>query len=221
MTTPTFDLYGYWRTSATFRVRVAMALKGISPNEKFINVDAGEHRGEAFLKINPMGALPALVEAGHPPLTQSVAILEFLEELQPEPPLLPRDLHGRARVRSIVGMLAADTHPLVTPRVKKYLQGEHGLSDAQWKAWQTQWFRTGLAALEQRLASEPGTGDFCHGDTVTMADICLASIVAVMRVFKITSENTPTIDRIVARCDALDAFDRADPFKQAGAPAKS
>ena len=123
------QLFAYWRTSATFRVRVALHLKGLAATERFIDVDAGEHRSEAYLRINPLGAVPALVEGGQPPLTQSLAILEFLEELKPEPALLPRDLHGRARVRSLAGMLASDTHPLVTPRVRKYLSTNAGLGD--------------------------------------------------------------------------------------------
>jgi maleylacetoacetate isomerase len=215
---PAFDLYAFWRTSATFRVRVALHLKDIAVTERLVNLDAGEQRSEAFLQINPLGAIPALVQAGHPPLTQSLAILEFLDELQPEPPLLPADLHGRARVRSISGMLAADTHPLVTPRVKKYLVGSAGFDDSAWRAWQLQWFGTGLAAVEQRLVGEAATGRFCHGDQPTMADICLASIVAVMRVFKIPTSGTPTVDRIVAACDDLDAFRRASPALQVGAP---
>jgi maleylacetoacetate isomerase len=215
---PSLELYAYWRTSATYRVRVALALKGMTAHERIVDVDAGEHRSEAFLAINPLGAIPALVEAGHPPLTQSLAILEFLDETTPQPPLLPTDLHGRARVRSIAGMLATDTHPLITPRIKKYLQGPGGFDDAAWRAWQTQWFTTGLAAVEKRLSSESQTGLFCHGDSVTMADICLLSIIVVMRVFKITVPDIPTIDRIVARCEAIDAFAKADPMKQVGAP---
>lgn len=215
---PHFDLYAYWRTSATYRVRVALALKGLPATERFVDVDAGQHRSPEFLRINPMAAIPALVEPGHPPLTQSLAILEFLDELQPEPPLLPKDLHGRARARSLAGLLAADTHPLITPRVRKQLQGTHGFSDAQWRQWQVHWFTTGLQALEQRLVHEPGTGLFCHGDAVTMADIVLASIVAVMRVFKITVEGTPTVDAIAARCDAIEAFAKAAPHLQQGAP---
>lgn len=215
---PHFDLYAYWRTSATFRVRVALSLKGIAATERQVNLDAGEQRSPSFLAINPLAAIPALVMDGQLPLTQSLAILEFLEELQPQPPLLPSDLHGRARVRSIAGMLAADTHPLVTPRVRRYLQGSGGFDDAAWRAWQLQWFGTGLAAVEQRLAADAATGTFCHGDVPGMADICLASIVAVMRVFKIPTSGTPTVDRIVAACDAIDAFRRADPMLQVGAP---
>jgi maleylacetoacetate isomerase len=215
---PPFVLYAWWRTSATFRVRVALRLKGIAVHEHPVNLDAGEQRSEAFLKINPLAAIPALVLPGQLPLTQSLAILEFLDEFQPAPPLLLADLHGRARVRSIAGMLASDTHPLITPRVKRYLAGPGGFDDAAWRAWQIQWFHTGLAAVEQRLAGEAATGLYCHGEQVGMADICLASIVAVMRVFKIPTEQTPVIDRIVSACDALEAFSSAAPARQVGAP---
>lgn len=219
-----FELFAFWRTSATYRVRVALNLKGMTAHERIIDLDAGEQRSEAFLKINPLGAIPTLVADGHPPITQSLAILEFLDEYQPTPPLLPsahspNGLHGRARVRSLAGMLASDTHPLITPRVRNYLTTTAGFDEAAWRAWQAQWFGTGLAAVEQRLASEPGTGKFCHGDAPTMADICLASIVAVMRVFKISIPDTPTIDRIIAVCDAHDAFAKAEPSGQVGAPA--
>ncbi len=229
MTDPArFELFSFWRTSATYRVRVAFNLKGVQPQERNVNVDAGEHLSEAFLKINPMGALPALLDHGEEgnhgpgssrtPLTQSLAILEFLDETYPTPALLPADAHGRARVRSLATMLAADTHPLITPRVKKYLVAAANFDDAAWRAWQTHWFSTGLHALEQRLSNEPETGVFCHGDAVTIADICLASIVVVMRVFKIEVEGIPTVQRIMAECERLDAFAKAAPSRQAGAP---
>ena len=216
---PQFELFAFWRTSATYRVRVALNLKGLTAHERIVNLDAGEQRSEAFLKINPLGAIPALLEPGHAPLTQSLAILEFLDEFQPAPPLLPSDLHGRARVRSIAAMLAADTHPLITPRVKKYLTTSAGFDDAAWRAWQIQWFGTGLAAVEQRLAADKETGSFCHGDTPTLADIVLASIVVMIRLFKITVPDIPTIDRIMKACDAQDAFAKAEPSLQQGAPA--
>jgi maleylacetoacetate isomerase len=117
---PEFELFAFWRTSATYRVRVALNLKGLIAHERIINLDAGEQRSAAFLAINPMGAIPALVEPGQAPLTQSLAILEFLDEMQPSPALLPTGLHARARVRSLAAMLASDTHPLITPRIKKY-----------------------------------------------------------------------------------------------------
>ncbi len=221
---PRFELFSYWRTSATYRVRVAFNLKGVQPQERNVDIDAGEQRGAAFLEINPMGAIPALLdrEPGQSPapLTQSLAILEFIDELYPAPPLLPADPHGRARVRSIAAMLAADTHPLITPRVRKYLTSAGGFDDAAWRAWQIHWFATGLQALEQRLAGDPQTGTFCHGDTPTLADICLASIIAVMRVFKIDVAGIPTVLRIMANCEALDAFAKADPLRQVGAPGR-
>lgn len=215
---PQFELYAFWRTSATYRVRVALAMKGLVAHEHFVNLDAGEQHSPAYRAMNPLAAIPTLVEPGHAPITQSLAILEFLEETQPRPPLLPGDRHDRARVRSLSCMLAADTHPLITPRVKKYLSTSGGFDDAAWRAWQTHWFGTGLRAVEQRLAGEAATGIFCHGDQPTMADICLASVVAVMRVFNIAVPDIPTIDRIVAHCDTIDAFVQAQPGRQAGAP---
>jgi maleylacetoacetate isomerase/maleylpyruvate isomerase len=217
-----FELFGFWRTSATYRVRVAFNLKGIAPRERFVNIDAAEQRGEAFLKINPMGAIPVLIDHGPGqsamPLTQSLAILEFIEETYPAPPLLPADSHGRARVRSLAAMLAADTHPLFTPRVRKYLSANAGFDDAAWRAWQIHWFTTGLQAFEQRLLAESETGIYCHGNTVTIADICLASIFVVMRVFKIDVADIPNCQRIMAACEALDAFAKAAPMRQFGAP---
>jgi maleylacetoacetate isomerase len=218
-----FELHAYWRTSATYRVRVAFNLKGVRPRETNVDLDAGEQLGEAFRRINPMGAIPALIDHGPGqsplPLTQSLAILEFLDETYPQPPLLPADAHGRARVRSLAQLLAADTHPLVTPRVRKYLTTSGGFDAQAWRAWQIQWFGAGLRAFEQRLANEPGTGRFCHGDAPTMADICLASIFAVMQVFKIDFDDLPTARRIMAECERLEAFAAAAPARQAGAPA--
>jgi maleylacetoacetate isomerase len=212
------ELYGFWRTSATYRVRVAIALKGLAASEHTVDLDAGEQRSAGFLALNPLGAIPALIVPGQAPLTQSLAILEFLEEAHPEPPLLPANLHGRARVRSIALMLAADTHPFITPRVRTYLMNEAKFDAAGWRAWQTHWFTTGLQAVEARLQAEAATGVFCHGDTVTIADICLASIIAVMGVFKIEVAAIPSIDRIMARCEAIPAFAAAAPFSQTGAP---
>ena len=214
---PRFELFAFWRTSATYRVRVALNLKGLAAQERFVNVDAGEQRGDAFLKINPLGGVPALVEPGFPPLTQSSAILEYVDEVAPNPPLLPPDPHGRARVRSVAAMLATDTHPLITPRIKRYLT-DHGFDDAAWRAWQTQWLSTGLRAVEQRLASDGQTGRFCHGDAVTTADIVLMSIIVVTRVFKIEIADMPTINRIVALCETQEVFAKADPMRQEGAP---
>ncbi len=217
-----FDLYSFWRTSATYRVRVALNLKSVEVNEKNVNLDSGENLSAAFLKINPLGAIPALVDhdanASPLPITQSAAILEYLEEAFPAMATLPVDLPGRARVRSLAAMLTADTHPLLTGRIKKYLVAHANFDDAAWRAWQINWFTVGLQAFETRLASEKETGIFCHGDAPTMADICLASIIVVMRVFKIEVADIPHVDRIMAECEKHPAFAKADPARQAGAP---
>ena len=220
MTQARFELFGFWRTSATYRVRVALNLKGLEAEEQFVDIDKGEQRSPAFLAINPMAAIPALIDRDVPgaTLVQSLAILEYLDEVAPKPGLLPTDPLGRARVRSLAAMLAGDTHPMITPRVRQYLTAA-GFDPAAWKAWQTHWFTTGLRAIEQRLASEAATGAFCHGDTVGMADICLASILVVMRVFQIEVSGIPTVERIMATCEKIEAFEKADPRRQAGAPA--
>ncbi|MFC3695005.1 maleylacetoacetate isomerase [Chenggangzhangella methanolivorans] len=212
-------LFAYWRTSATYRVRVALALKGLKADEKIVDIDAGEHRSPEFLRINPLGAIPAMIDGEGDPLTQSLAILEYIEETHPEPPLLPADARGRARARAIAAMAAVDTHPLITPRVRRYLTGA-GFDAAAWKAWQTHWFTTGLQAIEARLSAETATGAFCHGDQVTIADICLASIPAVMQVFDVKVADTPTVDRIVAALNEMPEFANADPYRQVGAPTR-
>ncbi len=212
-------LYGYWRSAATYRVRVAMALKGLTAEEIPIDLDRGEQDDPAFRAINPQGALPALIEDGLPPLTQSLAILEYFEERYPEPPLLPSDLRGRARVRSLAAAIACDSHPLIVPRVRNYLMQREGFDAIRWKAWQTQWFGEGLRTLETRLASDPETGRFCHGDSVTMADLCLMSAVMGVRVFKLDIGPVPTVDRIADACLSLEAFEKARPDRQPRAPA--
>jgi maleylacetoacetate isomerase/maleylpyruvate isomerase len=217
-----FELFAYWRTSATYRVRVAMNLKGIVPEERYINLDTGEQRSEGFMKVNPLGAIPALIDRGAPSpvpaMTQSLAIMEFLEDIHPNPPLLPADPYGRARVRSLASMLVSDTHPLIVPRVVKYLTETGGFDAAAIRAWRVNWFTTGLQAFEQRLQTEAETGTFCHGEAITMADICLASIKIVLPIFKIEVPEIPTIDRIFAACEGHEAFAKAAPHRQFGAP---
>jgi maleylacetoacetate isomerase len=215
-----FELFGFWRTASTYRVRVALNLKGLSARERFVDLDKGEHRTPEFLSINPFGVIPALLEQGHAPITQSLSILEFLEEKYPEPALLPAELHGRARVRSIAAMLATDTNPLLTPRVKKYLFVSGGFDEASWRAWQTHWLQFCLEAVERQLVTDSATGDFCHGDKVTIADICLASMWTIAQAFSIHVDNIPTIEGIITRCNTLDAFVRAHPLLQEGAPSR-
>ena len=215
-----FELYAFWRTAATHRVRIALNMKGLVAHERFIDLDKGEQTSPAYLAVSPAGVIPALVESGYPPLTQSMAILEFLEEKVPDPPLLPADLHGRARVRSLCALLVTDTNPLLPPRVKKYLTSHGGFDEAAWDAWQAHWLMSNLESLERHLAADPQTGQFCHGDTPTMADICMVSIVFRAQALQIALDGTPTIHNIVKHCAVLDAFARAHPLLQEGAPSR-
>jgi len=215
---PRLQLYAYWRSMAAYRVRVALGLKGVHAHEIPINLDAEEQLAPAFLAVNPEGAVPALIEAGQPPLTQSIAILEYLDECYPEPPLLPTDLRARARVRSLAALIVSDTHPLIVPRVRKYLMTRAGFDDAVWRDWTINWVLRGLTAMETRLAGNPATGAFCQGDQVTIADICLASLCAVAKLFKFEAANIPTVEGIVARCEEIEAFALANPMRQPGAP---
>jgi len=212
-------LYGFWRSMAAYRVRVALHLKGVRVHEIAINLDAGEQFSPQFLAVNPEGALPALLESGQPALIQSMAILEYLNERYPDPPLLPKDLHARARVRSLAALIASDTHPLIVPRVRNYLTSNAGFDHAAWRSWATHWVTRGAAAMEKRLAEDPATGVFCHGDQLSFADLCLASLIIVARTIKFELKEIPTITRIVARCEQMEAFQRANPLQQPGAPA--
>ena len=212
-------MYGFWRSAASFRVRIAMNLKGLAYEETMIDLDAGEQNAPAFKAVNPAAAVPALVVDDGPPLTQSLAILEYLEELHPEPALLPQDARGRARVRALSLIFAADHHPLIVPRVRRYLADALEIDNAGRTEWIRHWFREGLVQGEARLAGDPGTGRFCHGDAPTVADLCLLSQVMGARGFKVDTADLPTVHRIAEACLAIDAFARAVPLRQPGAPA--
>ena len=212
-------MYGFWRSIASFRVRAALNLKGLAYEEEMIDLLKGEQYAPAYRAINSQAALPTLIVDGGPPLTQSLAIIEYLEELHPSPPLLPPDALGRARVRSIALLLAADHHPLIVPRIRRHLAEVVGLDDDQVTAWILHWFREALALAEARLAGDAATGAFCHGDAPTLADLCLVGQAVVARGFRIDTAQFPTVHRITDACLAIDAFARAQPLRQPGAPA--
>jgi maleylacetoacetate isomerase len=212
-------MYGFWRSAASFRVRIAMNFKGLAYEETMIDLDAGEQHAPAFKAINPAAAVPALFVDDGPPLIQSLAILEDLEERHPEPALLPPDARGKARVRALALIFAADHHPLITPRVRRYLADTLGIDEAGRTQWIRHWFRKGLAQGEARLAGDPATGRFCHGDAPTIADLCLVSQAMGARGFKVETADLPTVHRIVEACLTIDAFARALPLRQPGAPA--
>ena len=212
------DLYGFWRSQATFRVRIALNLKGVAYREIPIDLDTGEQHAESFLAINPQGALPALIDGDGAALTQSTAILEYIEECYPDPPLLPKDPRDRARVRSLAAIAISDTHPLIVPRVKRYLSEKAGFDAGAWRGWQIHWFTFGLKSMEARLVGDRAVGTFCHGDTPGLADICLFALYEGAGTFNIEIDGIPTVDGIVARCMALPAFADAHPRRQSDYP---
>jgi maleylacetoacetate isomerase len=211
-------MYGFWRSAASFRVRIALKLKGLPFEETMIDLDAGEQHAPAFRAINPAGSVPALYVDDGPPLTQSLAILEYLDEMHPTPALLPAGPRAKARVRSIALIFAADHHPLIVPRVRRYLEDELLIGEDQRSAWIRHWFREGLVQAEARLAGDPATGRFCHGDAPTIADLCLISQVMGARGFQVDMTGLETVNRIAGACLELDAFASAAPLKQPGAP---
>ncbi|HMK80794.1 MAG TPA: maleylacetoacetate isomerase [Xanthobacteraceae bacterium] len=212
--------YSFWRSLASFRVRIALNLKGIVPDE-VISVDLmkGEQCQPAYRAVNPQMLLPALVDGDGPILFQSVAIMEYLEETRPAPPILPQDPRGRARVRALAAINASDSHPLMVPRVRNFLEQELHLDEAARMKWIRHWIGEGLAAMEGHLARDRETGKFAHRDAVTMADICVVAQATGASFFNVDVAPYPTVKRITDTCMALDAFARAHPLKQPGAPA--
>ena len=212
-------LYGFWRSLASYRVRVALAMKGMHADEISIDLLKGKQNEGDYLAVNPQGVVPALVlDEGGPPLFQSLAILEYLEEVRPQPALLPKDPRGRARVRGLALIAAADGHPLVTPRIRMYLEKEMKQDENARNRWLGHWTMRALEAIESHLSKEKETGRYCHGDAPTIADICLASqMIAALAYFNVDTKAMPTAMRIYNQCMEIDAFAKAHPLKQAGA----
>eukprot|EP01037_Dinobryon_pediforme_P002609 gene2609-2650_t len=211
-------MYGFWRSAAAFRVRIAMNLKGVAFTETMIDLDAGEQHAAGYLDVNPQAVVPSLILDDGTMLSQSMAILEYLEETNPTPALLPADALGRARVRALALIWAADHHPLIPPRIRGYLRDTLRVDDAGRTAWVKHWFSEGLRIGEARLAGDPRTGRFCHGDTPTIADLCMISQVMGARGFQVDFAPYPTINRVVDACLEIEAFRKALPLKQPGAP---
>jgi maleylacetoacetate isomerase len=211
-------LYGFWRSLATYRVRAALALKGVDAPEVSVNILQGAQHKDDYKSVNPQSVVPALVIDDGPPLFQSLAILEYLEETHPQPPLLPRDPRGRARVRGLALIVACDAHPLIVPRIRNYLEREMHVDEAARNRWLQHWTLLALETLEAHLSAERETGRFCHGDTPTMADICLAGQVFAAGYFNVATTSVPTVERIFAECMKIDAFERSQPLRQPEAP---
>src|SRR4051812_19289194 len=212
-------LYGFWRSLATYRVKVALALKGVKADDISIDLLKGKQHEEDYVRVNPQAVVPALVlDDGGPPLFQSLAILEYLEETKPQPPLLPKDPRGRARVRGLALIGVADGHPLVVPRIRTYMEKILGIEEKKRNEWLAHWSLKSLEAIESHLRNEKETGRYCHGDSVSLADICMAAqVIATTAYFKADIAGVPTVKRIYDECMKLDAFSKAHPMNQPGA----
>jgi len=208
-----FTPHGFFRSSPAFRVRVALGLKGLPFAQRSYVLRAGEQRADDYLRLNPRGLVPTLEHATGT-ITQSLAILEWLDETTPEPPLLPSTPDSRARVRSLAQMVALDIHPINNLRVLQYLGDAFNADQATQAHWFRHWVVETFTPLERRLSQEPETGVFCHGDAPGLADVCLAAQVVNNRRFDIALDPYPTIARIHAACMALPAFQAAMPENQ-------
>jgi maleylpyruvate isomerase len=204
-------LYDYWHSAAAYRVRIALHLKGIAHDQVPVSLRQGAQRTLDYLAQNPQGLVPTLID-GDTVVMQSLAIIEWLEELQPDPPLLPADLLGRATVRSLALHVVSDVHPLTTLRVQQHLRHRLGTGEQELSAWQRHWMLEGLASLERRLARVAGT--YAYGDTVTLADLCLVPQVYNARRYHCDLLPFPIIRRVDAACLKLPAFAEARPERQ-------
>ena len=208
-------LYSYFRSSAAYRVRIALNLKGIVPEWKFVHLlkDGGQQHAPGYRAVNPQELIPTLIHDGHT-IGQSLAIIEYLDEVKPEPPVLPRDAAGRARVRQLADMVACDIHPVNNLRVLLHLRDDFGASEEKRAAWQRHWISLGFAAIETLLAGSRQTGRYGHGDTPTLADICLIPQLANARRVNLDLSPYPTILRIEQTALAHPAFAAALPSAQ-------
>ncbi|MGI9265814.1 MAG: maleylacetoacetate isomerase [Gammaproteobacteria bacterium] len=212
-------LYTYWRSTAAYRVRIALNLKGIEYDSLPVHLvrDGGEQRKPGFIELNPQGLVPVLSD-GAADISQSLAIIAYLDETHPEPPLLPPTPLERARVRSLATTIACDIHPICNLRVLQYLGGKFNVDDDQRNEWIHHWIRLGFVAIEKRLATDSATGTYCHGEQPGLADICLVPQVYNADRFECDMAPYPTIRRIVQACLDLDGFRGAAPENQIDAP---
>jgi maleylacetoacetate isomerase len=213
-------LYTYWRSQASYRVRIALRLKGLDAEMVSLDLLKGEQFATGYRILNPEGVVPTLIDGDGPPLRQSLAIIEYLDERYPDPPLLPGEIRARAHVRALAQLVASDAHPFIVPRVRKYLEGELGVAEAGRSGWIRHWLDQGTQSMEQMLVQDPRTGRFCCGDSPTLADIGLVAHVASAFLFYDCNLGPhSTVQRIFDECMQLDAFSSTHPWRQPDAPA--
>ncbi len=204
------QLYNYFRSSASYRVRIALALKGLEYDYVAVDLPANEQMAESYAAVAASRLVP-LLKDGDQLLTQSLAIVEYLDETHPKPPLLPKDPLGRARVRALALDVACEIHPLNNLRVLRYLVHDLKVVEDDKNRWYRHWVETGLAAVERQLADRPATGRFCHGDAPTLADITLVPQIHNALRFECRLDHVPTVMRIFEHCMTLDAFAKTQP----------
>ena len=206
-------LYGYFRSSAAYRIRIVLSLKGLEYEQEFVHLRKGENLQPGYLEVNPQGKVPALIN-GDDVLTQSMAIAEYLEEEHPTPALLPDGSAARARVRALCQAIACDIHPVNNLPVLNYLVTDMGLTEADKLRWYQHWISVGLGAFEAMLEASPQTGVFCHGDSPTLADAFLVPQIFNAARFDCDLSGYPIINRIEAACQALETFRAVHPDNQ-------
>jgi maleylacetoacetate isomerase len=210
-------LYSYWRSQAAYRVRIALALKGIDVELESIDLLKGDQHSDTYRSLNPGAAVPTLIDGEGPPLVESLAIIEYLDETHSSPPLLPADARLRAHSRAIAQMFAADAHPFIVPRVRKHLATQLGLDQAGVTAWIRHWMDTAGNAVEVMLARDSRTGTFACGDEPTVADLCLVPhFTSAKMLYKCDFDAFPTCKRIFDACMTLEAFSETHPSQQPG-----
>ena len=213
-------LYGFWRSLAAYRVRVALNLKGIPFEEISVNLASGEQFSEAYSALNPQHVVPLLKHDSNE-VVQSLAILEYIEDIWPSPKLIPSAPLDKAKVKALALITIADTHPLIVPRVRNFLNNEWGLDEAEQTKWAQHWFTKGNEAIENTLIKLGKSKTYAFGDEVTIADIALASHVIGAKLFNVEMSTAPTLSGIFTNCMKLPSFADAHPLKQPGAPKAS
>lgn len=211
-------LYSFWRSLAAFRVRIALKIKGLDFDVISKDLLMGDQFDQDYISLNPQGMVPSLVLNDNNILTQSMAILEYLDEVYPDPPLMPKDPLARARVRTICMIAVADTHPLIVPRVRKYISQELGLDEKELNSWILNWSGFGLVAIEEHLNRNNSGGMYCEGNTISLADLCVVPQVGSAKMYGLDLDPYPNVIRVFNNCMELSEFFEARPQAQPDFP---